>query len=45
MFAHRAAQGTRSDSVDDSDLVASLGGCEIEGRVESVERLIDAEPA
>jgi hypothetical protein len=45
MFAHRAAQGTRSNSVNDSDLVAPLGGCEIEGRVESVECLIDAKAA
>ena len=43
MFAHGASQGTRSDSMDDSNFVTSLGGSEIESDVESIESLVDPE--
>ena len=45
MFAHRTSQGARSDSVNDSNFVTTLGGSKIESHVEPIERFIDAEAA
>lgn len=43
MFAYRASQGTRSNSVDDKDLVSPLSSGQIERDIEAIERFIDAE--
>jgi hypothetical protein len=43
MFAHRASQGTGSNSVDDSNFVSPLCSGQIESDIEAIERFIDAE--